>query len=122
MTFKKIAGPIRRVSGTNSADVEAALLPRAVGRLAKLAQYTVLVHSAPGTAPKIGFKLRHGPDGVASKEIVNSATVAVPADNLGMYDSGATVLNNYLHPIPVVGGSATGDSVTISVFEMLKPF
>ncbi len=122
MFFTKIAGPIKITSGTNGADVEFPLPPRRVGSRAKQAQYTLKVVSASGTAPKLGFKLRHGPDGVASKEISSVATAAPPADILLIVDSGSMMLCEFIHPIPVAGGTATGDSVTIEVYEMVKPF
>ncbi len=122
MAFKKIAGPIRLVSGTNGADVEMPLPPRPGARMCKQAQYTLNIVSSGGAAPKLGFKLRHGPDGVVSKEIVNVASVAIPADNVAMFDSGSAMLCDVLHPVPVVGGSATGDWVGVEIYEMRKPF
>ena len=124
MSHEKITGPLSISCAVGGGTTNYPLTPRPGGRSTKTVQYMVKVVDFRGSAPTLGFIIAHGPDATVS---VTHASVAVAAVSgttpiLFVFDCGATPLGEYLHPVVRVGGSATGDSVVIEVWETRKPF
>jgi hypothetical protein len=123
MEFKKISGPIKLTAGTNGAQVEFPLQPRSGGRSCKVVQVMAKLVSSGGTAPTLGMKIDHGPDGFAHSNHTTIANTGIPASNLWVFDSDATkIIGEFIHLVPVAGGTATGDYVVVEFYEMPKPF
>ena len=121
--MKKIVGPIRVVCGASGGDIEFPLPPSPGGRACKVVQYMAKISQFGGSGPKLGMKINHGPDGTVNATHTSIASAAVPVTNLYVFDSdGTKILGEFLHPILVVGGAATGDSLVVEVYEMRKPF
>lgn len=120
--MKKILGPTRVVCGTPGTALETALPPSPGGRACKVVQFMAKVSAFTG-APKLGMKINHGPDGVVNATHTLIGTVVVPGSNLFVFDSDASkILGEYIHPILLVDGAATGDSMVVELFELRKPF
>lgn len=121
-SFEKIAGPMRLDSGVNGADKDYPLPPRAGGRNVKSLMYMVKVIAGASNA-KVGFRVAHSADGsvTATHTTVASATISTPPAMM-TFDAGSAVLGEFIHPIPVVGGTATTDYVVVEIYEMRKPF
>jgi hypothetical protein len=82
----------------------------------------VKVLSSSGTTPKLGFKIKHGPEAGVLINYNTTGTAVVPADNLYVFDSGAAIIGEYIQGVLVADGTATGDSTVVEVYEMRKPF
>ncbi len=108
--------------GTNGAAVDFPLSPTPGGRAAKVVQYMAKVTVLGGT-PKLGIRINHGPDGTVAATHTTIATATVPASNLYVFDSDASkILGEWIHPVLVVEGTATGDFMMVELFELRKPF
>lgn len=124
ISHEKIAGPMSLLCLTGGGTVNFPLAPRPNGRGCKTVQYMVKVLEYHGTAPTLGFIIAHGPDASVSATHTSIAVAAVSGTTplLFVFDCGSGPLGEYLHPIVRVGGTATGDSVVIEVWETRKPF
>lgn len=122
MDFKKIIGPTRFDAGVGGADVEYTLPPRSGGRSVKSVSHMVKIIGGTTNA-KVGFKLKHGPDGSVSTTHTStaSATITTPPSCMA-FDGGSAAVSEHIHPVVLVGGTAATDFVVIEVFEMRKPF
>lgn len=121
-SFEKIAGPMRLDAGVNGADKEYLLPPRAGGRNTKQLSFMVKLLAGAANA-KLGFRIAHSPDGQtsATHTSVASATISSPP-TLMTFDAGSGVIGEFIHAIPVVGGTATTDYVVVEIYEMRKQY
>ncbi len=89
MDFKKIAGPTRFESGPAGADAEYPLPHRSGGRSAKSFSYMVKVIAGPPNT-KVGFKIKHGPDGTVSVVHTSTASATIAASpSVMVFDAGS---------------------------------
>lgn len=122
MDFRKIVGPTRFDAGAAGADVEYALPHRAGGKSAKGVSVHVKIIAGSANA-KVGFKIKHGPDGTVTAVHTSTASATISASpSLMVFDAGSAMIGEYIHPTLVVGGTAGSDYVVVEVYEMRKPF
>ncbi len=122
MTFRKIYGPTRIDAGVNGADQEYALEARPGGRMVKSVMYMIRVIQKANANVKLGIKIKHGPDGQAFTNHTSTASATVNADDLMVFDGAAGTVGEWIRPVVVAGGTATGDWMQVEVYEMRKPF
>ncbi len=122
MLFRKVAQNVRVEAGAAAVDVDYAQAPKPGGRMCKNVQVMVKV-TASSTNAKVGIKIKHGPDGVAFKDLATQATTVVPADKLFVLDTSASaIVGEFVQIVVVGGGTAAGDWAVVDVYEMRKPF
>jgi hypothetical protein len=109
-------------AGATGNDVEYPLDGAPGGRFCKVTQFMVKVLQKSNGNVKLGFKVRHGPDGQAYATHTSISSQTVPADDLMVFDGAGAILGEWTRGVVVAGGTAPGDWMVIEVFEMRKPF
>lgn len=130
VSHEKIAGPMTLIfSGNPGTVIKFLLAPRSGGRNCKVVQYTVKILEYHGSGPKLGFIIAHSADGTTPLNHTSAAatTLTTTAPFQMVFDATAvvnatTALGEFLHPIVQLDGAASGDTVTIEVWETRKPF
>ncbi|MSQ01572.1 MAG: hypothetical protein EXR71_06725 [Myxococcales bacterium] len=65
--------------------------------------------SVSGSAPKVGFKINHGPEATVLTTHTSIASVGVPTDNLFVFDaSPAIIVGEYIQGVLVADGPDNG--------------